>query len=283
MAQLEIRGVQKGYGSGANRSVVLDNLNLSIEEGEFVAVVGYSGAGKTTLVSMVSGLLTPDKGEVLMNGKPVRGPGRDRGVVFQNYSLLPWLTAHGNLMLAVDQTFPEHSRADKEARVKRYLELVGLGAAGGKRPHELSGGMRQRVSVARALAMDPKVLLMDEPLGALDALTRATLQGEIERIWRADKKTVLLITNDVDEGILLADRIIPLEAGPAASLGPSFPVDIERPRDRKELNHDPRFKAIRTEVIEWLLAHGPKRRPVKKDIVERSAPVIGAGTAEARA
>jgi nitrate/nitrite transport system ATP-binding protein len=283
MAQLEIRGVKKGYGSGPNRTLVLDNVNLAIEEGEFVAVVGYSGAGKTTLISMVAGLLAPDSGEVSLNGKIIKGPGRDRGVVFQNYSLLPWLTAHGNLMLAVDQTFPEHSRAEREARVQRYLDLVGLGAAGHKKPHELSGGMRQRVSVARALAMDPKVLLMDEPLGALDALTRATLQGEIERIWRADKKTVLLITNDVDEGILLADRIIPLEAGPGASLGPSFKVDIERPRDRKEMNHDPRFKAIRTEVIEWLLAHGPKRRPVKKDTVERSAPVIGAGAAEVSA
>jgi nitrate/nitrite transport system ATP-binding protein len=283
MAQLEIRGVKKGYGSGQNRSLVLDDVNLAIEEGEFVAVVGYSGAGKTTLISMVAGLLAPDSGEVLLNGKIIKGPGRDRGVVFQNYSLLPWLTAHGNLMLAVDQTFPEHSRAEREARVQRYLDLVGLGAAGHKKPHELSGGMRQRVSVARALAMDPKVLLMDEPLGALDALTRATLQGEIERIWRADKKTVLLITNDVDEGILLADRIIPLEAGPGASLGPSFKVDIERPRDRKELNHDPRFKAIRSEVIEWLVAHGPKRKPMKKDTVERPAPVIGAGTAEASA
>ncbi|HEX6765994.1 MAG TPA: ABC transporter ATP-binding protein [Polyangiaceae bacterium] len=260
MALVELSGVRKSYGKGSGKSDVLGGVDLRIDEGEFVAVVGYSGSGKTTLVSLIAGLIAADAGSVTVLGKAVTGPGRDRGVVFQNYSLLPWLSAFENVLLAVEQAFPDASQDERRARVDRYLELVGLGAAKAKRPSELSGGMRQRVAVARALAMDPAVLLMDEPLGALDALTRATLQTEIARIWRADKKTVLLITNDVDEGIVLADRIVPLSGGPAATLGPSVRVDIERPRDRRALNHDARFKAIRAEVIEWLLAHAPRKR-----------------------
>jgi nitrate/nitrite transport system ATP-binding protein len=273
MALVELTNVTKSYGKGAGRSEVLGGVDLAIEEGEFVAIVGYSGSGKTTLVSLVAGLIAADSGSLSVLGKPVKGPGRDRGVVFQNYSLLPWMSAFENVLLAVEQAFPEQSPEERRARVEKYLELVGLGAAKAKRPGQLSGGMRQRVAVARALAMDPSVLLLDEPLGALDALTRATLQGEIERIWRADRKTVLLITNDVDEGILLADRIIPLSGGPAATLGPSVRVDIERPRDRRALNHDPRFKAIRAEVIEWLLAHAPRRKAPPERIDTRPAPV----------
>jgi nitrate/nitrite transport system ATP-binding protein len=260
MPIVELSNVKKAYGRGTARSEVLGGIDLAIEEGEFVAIVGYSGAGKTTLVSLIAGLIAPDAGTVAVLGKLVKGPGRDRGVVFQNYSLLPWLTAAENVLLGVEQAFPAASAGERRARVERYLDLVGLAAAKTKRPHELSGGMRQRVAVARALAMDPAVLLLDEPLGALDALTRATLQGEIERIWRADRKTVLLITNDVDEGILLADRIVPLSGGPAATLGPSVVVDIERPRDRRALNHDPRFKSIRSQVIDWLIAHPPQKR-----------------------
>lgn len=273
MALLELSDVRKGYGKGPSKSSVLGGVDLAIEEGEFVAIVGYSGSGKTTLVSLVAGLLQPDSGTVSVLGKPVTGPGRDRGVVFQNYSLLPWMSAFENVLLAVEQAFPTQTPDEHRARVEKYLELVGLGAAKGKRPGQLSGGMRQRVAVARALAMDPAVLLLDEPLGALDALTRATLQGEIERIWRADKKTVLLITNDVDEGILLADRIIPLSGGPSATLGPAVTIDIERPRDRRALNHDPRFKAIRSQVIEWLLANAPKRRASERTD-RKTAPVV---------
>jgi nitrate/nitrite transport system ATP-binding protein len=281
MALLELTDVRKSYGKGAGQSDVLGGVDLTIDEGEFVAIVGYSGSGKTTLVSLVAGLIEPDSGSVRVLGKPVRGPGRDRGVVFQNYSLLPWLSAFDNVLLAVEQAFPRATPDEQRARVLRYLDLVGLGPAKGKRPSELSGGMRQRVAVARALAMDPAVLLMDEPLGALDALTRATLQGEIARIWRADKKTVLLITNDVDEGILLADRIIPLSGGPAATLGPAVCVDIERPRDRRALNHDARFKAIRAEVIEWLLAHAPKRRALR-GLDKNPAPVAAPELARAQ-
>jgi nitrate/nitrite transport system ATP-binding protein len=267
---LEMRGVSKGYGEGNDRSEVLRNVNLSVAEGEFVAIVGYSGAGKTTLISMIAGLLKPDRGEVLVDGKKVEGPGPDRGIVFQNYSLLPWLTAFDNVYLAVDQVFATWSTERKRAHTQKYLELVKLGSAGHKKPHELSGGMRQRVSVARALAANPEVLLLDEPLGALDALTRANLQDEIERIWREERKTALLITNDVDEGILLADRIIPLSAGPGATLGPAVKIDIPRPRDRKTLSRDPRFRAIRNEIIAYLLGPGARK---KTGTVAETAPV----------
>jgi nitrate/nitrite transport system ATP-binding protein len=258
MAFLELSHVSKGYGRDRDAAPVLRDINLSVEQGEFVAIVGYSGAGKTTLINMIAGLTTPDQGTVLLNGKPITGPGADRGVVFQNYSLLPWMTAFQNVYLAVDQTFQDWTPAQKTAHTETYLALVNLAAARDKKPSELSGGMRQRVSVARALAMDPQVLLLDEPLGALDALTRATLQDEISRIWERNHKTVVLITNDVDEGILLADRIIPLSMGPGATLGPAIDVTVQRPRNRKAMNHDAGFKAVRNTVIEYLL--GPGRR-----------------------
>jgi nitrate/nitrite transport system ATP-binding protein len=258
MAFLELSHVGKGYGAAGARTEVLHDINLTVERGEFVAIVGYSGAGKTTLINMVSGLAAPDTGTVTLDGKPITGPGADRGVVFQNYSLLPWLSAYENVLLAVDQAFASWTPQQKREHTEKYLALVNLAAARDKKPSELSGGMRQRVSVARALAMDPQVLLLDEPLGALDALTRATLQDEISRIWQASKKTVLMITNDVDEGILLADRIIPLSIGPRATLGPAVTIDIPRPRDRKAMNHDERFKHARNQVIEYLL--GPGRR-----------------------
>jgi nitrate/nitrite transport system ATP-binding protein len=265
MACLELRGVAKSYGSGDGATHVLRNINLTVEKGEFVAIVGYSGAGKTTLMSLLSGLLTPDRGDVLLNGKPMAGPGPDRGVVFQNYSLLPWLNAYDNIMLAVNQVFKDWSVEQKRAHVDKFLEMVKLTAAAKKRPHELSGGMRQRVSVARALASKPEILLMDEPLGALDALTRATLQDEIEKIWRENRTTAVLITNDVDEGILLADRIIPLSAGPAATLGPEVRIDIPRPRDRRAITHDPAFRSIRNAVIGYLLGPGARRKPGKAE------------------
>ncbi|WP_437650925.1 ABC transporter ATP-binding protein [Sorangium sp. So ce362] len=256
MALLELRNVGKSYGAGATRAEVLRDIDLEIEKGEFVAVVGYSGAGKTTLMSLIAGLLQPDTGVVTLNGKAVEGPGPDRGVIFQNYSLLPWLSVYENIHLAVDQIFSSWPAEKKREHTERTIAMVKLTPARDKKPAQLSGGMRQRVSVARALAMEPEVLLMDEPLGALDALTRATLQDEIARIWRATRKTVLLITNDVDEGILLADRIVPLSKGPGATLGPGVIVDLERPRDRRAMNHDPRFKEIRGAVINYLLGPG---------------------------
>jgi nitrate/nitrite transport system ATP-binding protein len=271
MAFLEVRNLGKHFGSGDARHDVLQGINLSIDRGEFVAVVGYSGAGKTTLMSCLAGLVRPDEGEVRLNGELVTAPGPDRAVVFQNYSLLPWLTVSDNVMLAVEQTSPGLSRAERRARVEHYIEMVNLTPARAKTPSELSGGMRQRVSVARALAMSPQVLLMDEPFSALDALTRATLQDELTRIFSTSKTTVVMITNDVDEGILLADRIVPLSMGPAATLGPEVAVEIERPRDRKAMNHDPRFKQIRKEVFDYLLGPGRRREAAVK---EERKPVV---------
>lgn len=255
MPFLELSNVSKHFGP----TQVLRDINLQIERGEFVAIVGYSGAGKTTLISLIAGLLRPDSGSITLNDLEITGPGPDRGIVFQNYSLLPWLTVYENIFLAVDQLFPNWSPAKKQQHVERHIAMVNLTPAREKKPGALSGGMRQRVSVARALAMDPQILLLDEPLSALDALTRATLQDEISRIWSEDKKTVVLITNDVDEGILLADRIIPLSAGPNATLGPSFKIDLDRPRDRKDINHCPRFKEIRRDVTDYLIGLGAKK------------------------
>jgi nitrate/nitrite transport system ATP-binding protein len=269
MPFLELKRVSKGFGPNGSRSEVLRDINLAIDKGEFVAIVGFSGAGKTTLISLIAGLLKPDSGTVTLNDLEIIGPGPDRGIVFQNYSLLPWLTVYENIHLAVEQLFPNWSAAKQQQHVERHIAMVNLSPAREKRPGELSGGMRQRVSVARALAMDPQVLLLDEPLSALDALTRATLQDEISRIWQENRKTVVLITNDPDEGIYLADRIIPLSSGPGATLGPSIRIDIPRPRNRKALNHDRRFKEIRREVIEFLLnSKGNRHHPsVTKKLV----------------
>ncbi|HEY6511667.1 MAG TPA: nitrate ABC transporter ATP-binding protein [Burkholderiaceae bacterium] len=258
-AALELRGVHKGYGAGATHTQVLGGVDLRIERGEFVAIVGFSGSGKTTLVSLLAGLIRADQGEVLKDGRPIREPGPDRGIVFQSYSLMPWLSVRDNVALAVNRVFGSDGAAQRSERVRRYVAMVGLSAAIDKKPAQLSGGMRQRVAVARALATDPDVLLLDEPLSALDALTRATLQDEIVRIWSEDKKTVLLITNDVDEALMMADRIIPLQTGPAARLGPSFTVDIPRPRDRREMNHDVRFQALRGEITQHLIALAHRR------------------------
>jgi nitrate/nitrite transport system ATP-binding protein len=252
MAFLELRQVSKSYGVGPFQTQVLSSINLSIEEGEFVAIVGFSGSGKTTLINLIAGLAKADDGQVLMHDKPIQGAGPDRGVIFQSYSLLPWLTVGENVGLAIDSVQPKLGKAERKALVERFVAMVNLSPAIDKKPSELSGGMRQRVSVARALAINPEVLLMDEPFGALDALTRGTLQSEVERIWRRDRKTVVLITNDVDEGMLLADRIIPMTPGPGTTLGPSFPVHLERPRDRTALNRDPDFRRIRNSVLSYL-------------------------------
>jgi nitrate/nitrite transport system ATP-binding protein len=253
LAFLELQRVSKSYGANGSRTEVLSDINLAIEDGEFLAIVGYSGAGKTTLMSILAGLIKPDTGSVKLEGREVNGPGPDRGIVFQNYSLLPWLTVFENVKLGVDAVFAGQSEAARIEQTEKFIAMVHLTAAREKRPAELSGGMKQRVSVARTLAMQPKVLLCDEPLSALDALTRANLQDEIARIRFQLKQTVVLVTNDPDEAILLADRVIPLTTGPGATLGPSFPVDIPYPRERRDLNHSTRFKELRKEVTHFLL------------------------------
>ncbi len=263
MALLELHNVSKGFGEGKYRTEVLKNINLSMEEGEFLAIVGFTGSGKTTLIKMISGLLSPDEGEILFRGNPVTGTSHERGVVFQNYSLLPWFTVYENVALAVNERYPDWTKETKDIHTRKYIEMVNLTPALNKRPAELSGGMRQRVSVARALAMNPEMLLMDEPLSALDALTRGTLQQEIINIWTKDKRTALLITNDVDEGILMADRIIPLTTGPNATLGPEFRIDIERPRDKTELNDNEEYKKTRNDIIEYLMDMGAEVKTKK--------------------
>ena len=259
MTILSLDRVGKSYGTGTGRSEVLADISLKIAAGEFVAIVGFSGSGKTTLISLMAGLIAPDSGKIEFRGAPVVEPGPERGVVFQSYSLMPWLTVHENVALAVDAVGAGQSRAARDAATRRNVDLVGLSAARGKRPAELSGGMRQRVAVARTLAMNPEILLLDEPLSALDALTRAKLQGEIEQIWSADRKTVVLVTNDVDEAILLADRIIPLNPGPRATLGPEFPVKLARPRNRAAMNHDPEFKQLRAAITQYMMDVGVKQ------------------------
>jgi nitrate/nitrite transport system ATP-binding protein len=230
-------------------------------------------------MATVAGLVSPDAGEVLFKGKPVNGPGPDRGVVFQNYSLLPWLTVESNVALAVDSVFPQWSKAQRRAHVNKYVEMVGLTHARERRPAELSGGMRQRVAVARALAMDPEILLLDEPLSALDALTRARLQDEIESIWEQQRKTVILVTNDVDEALLLADRIIALKPGPRATLGREFKVDLPRPRDRMAVNHDESYRRVRAQIAQYLMSLSSQRAAgtgatrVLPDVVPMEPPV----------
>lgn len=272
MSLIEIKGASKSFGLPGSRTEVLKNINLSVEEGEFVVIVGYSGSGKSTLINLLSGLVKPDTGTALIEGKVITEPGPDRGLVFQNYSLLPWLTVEENIALAVDEVFKDWTPEQRKEHIAKHIAMVKLSHAAHKLPKELSGGMRQRVSVARTLAMNPKVLLMDEPLSALDALTRAQLQDEISEIWMQNKTTVIWITNDPDEAILVADKVIPLLPTSPATLGETMIVDIERPRDRKAINHDPKFKKLRAELISTLL--DAKGRNKVKSSVQISLPDI---------
>lgn len=248
---LELRAVTKSYSDSSGTTDVLRDINLTVAPGEFMAILGFSGSGKTTLVSAIAGLLEVD-GEILVNGDAITGPSTERGVVFQSYSLMPWLTVEENVALAVDAVHSDLSSAERGRIVDDTVELVGLTHAKDRRPKELSGGMRQRVAVARALAGKPEILLLDEPLSALDALTRARLQDEIERIRAQESRTIVLITNDVDEALLLADRVAILEPGPAARIAEIVDVDLERPRARTELNNDLAYTELRRRVVKRL-------------------------------
>jgi nitrate/nitrite transport system ATP-binding protein len=249
---LSVEAVGMAFGAAE----ILTGIDLTIRKGEFVTLIGHSGCGKSTLLNLVAGLIKPTRGAILLAGKHVDGPGPDRGVVFQNHSLLPWLTCFQNVHLAVERVFKDRLRE----RTHAALELVGLAQAEQKYPHQLSGGMKQRVGIARALAIEPKVLLLDEPFGALDALTRATLQDELMRIVGQTGATVLMVTHDVDEAVLLSDRVVMMSNGPSARIGEILEVPLPRPRERLRLAHDPRFMDLRAAVLEFLYAKQAKLR-----------------------
>jgi len=281
MSVLKFDNVSMRFGEGAQSTEVLKNINLEVSQGEFLVILGFSGTGKTTLINLMAGLTFPSKGSVTFKDKPITGPGPERGVIFQSYSLMPWLTVSGNVGLAVDTVFPNLSKAQRAAKVALYVDMVGLSHAATRRPAELSGGMRQRVNVARALAMNPEMLLLDEPLSALDALTRANLADEIEHIWAADKKTCVLITNDVDEAIILADRIIALN--PDGSFGQEFKVSIPRPRDRGAMNNDATFKTLRADITKYLMDVGIEAKVEETRVLPAVTPLHGLPTALANA
>ena len=232
---------------------VLEDINLTVKKGEFITLIGHSGCGKSTLLNLIAGLLEPTSGALICGGREIRGPAPERAVVFQNHSLLPWLTCYENIYLAIERVFGvTENTAQLRDRTMAALALVGLTHAEKKRPHEISGGMKQRVGIARALSMEPKVLLMDEPFGALDALTRAHLQDELLKIVAKTGPTVVMVTHDVDEAVLLSDRIVMMTNGPAATIGDILTVMLERPRDRVALAQDPLYIEYRTSVLEFL-------------------------------
>lgn len=250
---VHIDHVEMGFNTKNGGFLALSNINLDIAQGEFVSLIGHSGCGKSTLLNLIAGLLHPTAGNLICNGREIAGPGPDRAVVFQNHSLLPWLTCFGNVYLAVEQVFGhKEGKAALTKRVDAALEMVGLMHARDKHPQEISGGMKQRVGIARALAIEPKILLLDEPFGALDALTRAHLQDELMRIVDETKATVVMVTHDVDEAVLLSDRIVMLTNGPAATIGEILSVPLARPRSRLALSQDETYQSCRQQVLEFL-------------------------------
>lgn len=249
---LVIENVSKIYPTPKGPFTVLKDVNLTVHEGEFICVIGHSGCGKSTLLNMVSGFATPTHGEIRLQSQRIQKPGPDRMVVFQNYSLLPWLTAYENIYLAVDSVHPTKSKAEKDAIVKEHLNLVGLSDAADKQPLQMSGGMRQRVSIARALAIRPKVLILDEPFGALDAITKEELQEELLKIWNDHRCTVLMITHDIDEALFLADRLVMMTNGPAAQIGEVLEIPFPRPRDRAIIMEDPHYYTLRNHALDFL-------------------------------
>ena len=252
-AFIDISQAEMVFNTKKGRFHALREINLTVAKGEFVALIGHSGCGKSTLLNLIAGLTTPTSGVLLCADREIAGPGPERAVVFQNHSLLPWLTCYENVYLAVERVFAAtESKAQLKARTEAALALVGLTPAAQKRPGEISGGMKQRVGIARALSMEPKVLLMDEPFGALDALTRAKLQDELLEIVAATQATVVMVTHDVDEAVLLSDKIVMMTNGPAATIGEVLAVDLPRPRRRVELAEDPRYGQYRKAVIDFL-------------------------------
>ncbi|OGA99648.1 MAG: nitrate ABC transporter ATP-binding protein [Burkholderiales bacterium RIFCSPHIGHO2_12_FULL_61_11] len=250
---IEIQGVEQSFKTKKGPFCALQDINLTVAKGEFVTLIGHSGCGKSTLLNLMAGLTTPTQGTLLCANREIAGPGPERAVVFQNHSLLPWLTCFENVYLAVERVFSANENKGKlKARTEAALAMVGLTPAAHKRPGEISGGMKQRVGIARALSMEPKVLLLDEPFGALDALTRARLQDELLQIVASTQSTVVMVTHDVDEAVLLSDRIVMLTNGPAATIGEVLQVDLPRPRSRVALAEDLRYLGGRKAVIDFL-------------------------------
>ena len=249
---VQLQNIGMAFETKRGKFVALKDINLDIKAGEFISVIGHSGCGKSTVLNLIAGLLKPTDGVLLVGDREINGPGPDRAVVFQNHSLLPWLTCFENVLLAIESVFKTETSAQQEARAHAALNLVGLSHAATKTPNEISGGMKQRVGIARALAMEPKFLLLDEPFGALDALTRAHLQDELMDIMKNTKCTALMVTHDVDEAVLLSDRIVMMTNGPAATIGEILDVDLPRPRQRLELAENADYNHLRTEVLKFL-------------------------------
>lgn len=264
---LTVENVAKKFTSGKVVNQVLTDVNLKIKRGEYISIIGHSGCGKSTLLNIVAGLTTASGGNVILDGKEVNEPGPDRSVVFQNHSLLPWLTVYENVALAVDKIFRnKKSSRERKEWVNHNLAKVGMDHALNRLPSEISGGMKQRVGIARALSMEPKVLLLDEPFGALDALTRAHLQDEVMRIHAELGTTVMMITHDVDEAVLLSDRIVMMTNGPSATIGEILEIDLERPRDRLALSDDSRYNHLRHEVLRFLYEKQRKIEPIARAV-----------------
>jgi nitrate/nitrite transport system ATP-binding protein len=250
---IEVQDVEMVFNTRKGRFHALRDINLNVQRGEFITLIGHSGCGKSTLLNLIAGLTLPSSGVLLCDNREIAEPGPERAVVFQNHSLLPWLSCFENVLLGVESVFGQRElKRQLLERTDAALELVGMGHAMFKRPHEISGGMKQRVGIARALAMEPKVLLMDEPFGALDALTRAHLQDELLKIVARTQSTVVMVTHDVDEAVLLSDRIVMLTNGPAATIGEILSVDLPRPRERVALAENPRYAKARKAVIDFL-------------------------------
>jgi nitrate ABC transporter ATP-binding subunit len=249
---LVIEDVSKIYPTSAGPSTVLSGVNLTVHEGEFICLIGHSGCGKSTLLNMVAGFNKPTHGEVRLHAKRISEPGPDRMMVFQNYALLPWLSAYENVYLAVDSVHPNKSEAEKKAIVREHLEMVGLTEAADKKPSQLSGGMKQRVAIARALSIRPEILILDEPFGALDAITKEELQEELLKIWFGHRVTVLMITHDIDEALFLADRLVMMTNGPAAHIGEVMEIPFKRPRNRARIMEDPRYYELRNYALDFL-------------------------------
>lgn len=251
---VKVEGLSKHFKVKDEELIVFEDVNININKGEFVCIIGHSGCGKSTILNVLAGLDSPTSGAVIMDGREVSGPSLDRGIVFQNYSLLPWLTAKQNVSFGVRSRFPYWSKKEVEAHSVKYLEMVGLSGSLDKKPAQLSGGMRQRVSIARAFATHPKLLLLDEPFGALDALTRGVIQDELIKIWSETQQTVFMITHDVDEAILLADRILLMTNGPKARVAESVSINLPRPRNRGTIIEDPGYYKIRNHLVNFLVS-----------------------------